>query len=515
MKVLVISSHAGYAQLVKETATGSRCQVHMAGYGDGVAAAEGCSLVLVEAALGDSQGLITARAVLKTYPGMTLVFLMEECRYEYSMAAMRMGAKNILVGEEINRASLELILAQCEATSRLVSKDAIARNFERMIFFQNSNCQQEGCYRFLNSAFDMGGGKHHYYVMLLTGLDYACEQAAAETVMKKILNEKGKEQLSGITAEGYYIPFAFDIDKLFYLVAICEGAAGGISPRQQASQLQRSILAESRAFLGDRQTILCSKRKSDFSQFSQCLEELALLADRMHCSDYPCMLSSYSAPLSRPVGSLEGLLQEGAQVLQAIKSGGEYDPSVRALFSLQNMAGLQYTQFVELKSLFLYEFQSEYKKLTLPQEAMAQLQSRLEKLRYTTSSDYARKLILQLADSLTTYSGKRYHHLVARCIKLISQHYMHEISLQEMADTLNISNVYLSGLFRRETGQNFSAYVSAYRLEKARELIEEGDSPLSRIYEAVGFSNQQYFSNCFKKAYGLRPSEYKARHRKA
>ena len=127
---------------------------------------------------------------------------------------------------------------------------------------------------------------------------------------------------------------------------------------------------------------------------------------------------------------------------------------------------------------------------------------------------YALAWILQVCDEIVLASGSRYHPLVVQCIDIISQCYKTEISQQKIAEQLNISNVYLSSLFRKETGKKFSAYLNEYRLNKARELIDEGTHPLSQIYEMVGFTNQQYFSNCFRKQFMMTPSEYKNHMRK-
>ena len=71
---------------------------------------------------------------------------------------------------------------------------------------------------------------------------------------------------------------------------------------------------------------------------------------------------------------------------------------------------------------------------------------------------------------------RTFKHLSYRDRLKIEMMLINKASTQEIADALNISNVYLSTLFRKETGQKFSTYVNDYRLTKASELIDRGET---------------------------------------
>jgi len=59
-----------------------------------------------------------------------------------------------------------------------------------------------------------------------------------------------------------------------------------------------------------------------------------------------------------------------------------------------------------------------------------------------------------------------------------------------------------------------NAYIAAQRLERARQLLEEGSSTVSQIAEQVGFSSPQYFSRKFFAAHGCSPTQYAEHYRK-
>lgn len=86
-----------------------------------------------------------------------------------------------------------------------------------------------------------------------------------------------------------------------------------------------------------------------------------------------------------------------------------------------------------------------------------------------------------------------------------------ELSLKWVAKKIYMNPDYLGKLFKQETGERFSNYVTRLRIEKAKKLIEnEEDVKVFELAEKVGFGdNPQYFSQVFKKFTGFTPSEYR------
>lgn len=86
-----------------------------------------------------------------------------------------------------------------------------------------------------------------------------------------------------------------------------------------------------------------------------------------------------------------------------------------------------------------------------------------------------------------------------------------DLSLKWIAENVLFMNVdYLSRQFADETGEKFSAFLNATRMNRAKELLTEND--YGKVYivaEMVGCGqNPQYFSQVFKKYIGLTPSRY-------
>lgn len=84
-----------------------------------------------------------------------------------------------------------------------------------------------------------------------------------------------------------------------------------------------------------------------------------------------------------------------------------------------------------------------------------------------------------------------------------------EFSLDIVAEKLYMSPNYLRQIFKQHTGSSFVDYLTARRMEKAAALLQARTLKVQDISEMVGYSNQRYFASCFKKFYGLTPSEYR------
>ncbi|MDG0789547.1 response regulator [Cohnella ginsengisoli] len=99
---------------------------------------------------------------------------------------------------------------------------------------------------------------------------------------------------------------------------------------------------------------------------------------------------------------------------------------------------------------------------------------------------------------------------ITKAIQYIKQHYKENISLQAVADHVNLSFSYLSFLFKKELQITFIDYLNRYRIERAKELMAATQMKSYDIAVEVGFSPEYtYFSKVFKKVTGLNPNDYR------
>ena len=94
----------------------------------------------------------------------------------------------------------------------------------------------------------------------------------------------------------------------------------------------------------------------------------------------------------------------------------------------------------------------------------------------------------------------------------VEEHFADKIRLEDVAEAVGLNPVYFSSLFKKETGLNFSTYLSSVRMEKAKELLTKTNDTIAVIAEAVGYPEQKYFSQQFKKIVGVKPVIYRKLH---
>ncbi|MBQ9156587.1 MAG: response regulator [Eubacterium sp.] len=87
------------------------------------------------------------------------------------------------------------------------------------------------------------------------------------------------------------------------------------------------------------------------------------------------------------------------------------------------------------------------------------------------------------------------------------------ISLEDVANHVNISTYYLSKIFKKEMGVNFITYVTDRKMDLAKEMLINTDIPVLNIALDLAYNEANYFSKAFKKKTGLTPSEYREKYR--
>ena len=98
--------------------------------------------------------------------------------------------------------------------------------------------------------------------------------------------------------------------------------------------------------------------------------------------------------------------------------------------------------------------------------------------------------------------------LIHRIMNYINEEYANaNLGLGMIATNFNISEGYVSSLFKEQAGVNFTEYVENQRINKACELIKTTDLNINDISEKVGYNSVQSFRRAFKRLHGFSPSE--------
>ncbi len=122
-----------------------------------------------------------------------------------------------------------------------------------------------------------------------------------------------------------------------------------------------------------------------------------------------------------------------------------------------------------------------------------------------------REFVRKICAGLESYekSEQSLDSVVGRAKKYINEHMAEEISREEIAAYVSLSENYLSKIFKKETGYSISDYVLLRRMTQAKTLLIETTYSVSEIALAVGYSNSAYFIKMFKREVGKTPNEYR------
>lgn len=122
---------------------------------------------------------------------------------------------------------------------------------------------------------------------------------------------------------------------------------------------------------------------------------------------------------------------------------------------------------------------------------------------------WLRKRIFEISELLHNKKLRRHYKLINEIQAYILNRLDQALTLKEVANQFSFSPNYLGQLFKEETGESFSEYITRERMEKAKELLR---NPVLKVYEvahAVGCKNMTHFSKLFKDYVGMTAGEYR------
>lgn len=141
---------------------------------------------------------------------------------------------------------------------------------------------------------------------------------------------------------------------------------------------------------------------------------------------------------------------------------------------------------------------------------------------YSSASDFSRadvsalsSWLLRLSDGVSQYNQQFvteiYRFKVKKAKEYIYENRFQKISLNDVADALEITPNYLSRIFKRVTQKSFSDYIAEIKIKEAKSLLLQDNNRIYEVSSMLGYDDPYYFSKVFKKVTQMTPSEYIAR----
>ena len=95
-------------------------------------------------------------------------------------------------------------------------------------------------------------------------------------------------------------------------------------------------------------------------------------------------------------------------------------------------------------------------------------------------------------------------------LEYVNKNYNKDITLKDVANSVNLSYNYLSKVFKDEIGKSFIDYLTELRMEKSMKLLSKGNLSIKEICQQIGYNDPNYYCKAFKKLTGKTPTEYRA-----
>lgn len=117
--------------------------------------------------------------------------------------------------------------------------------------------------------------------------------------------------------------------------------------------------------------------------------------------------------------------------------------------------------------------------------------------------------IIAVISTIEQQNAVKFSIVIKDLLHYIDLHYNEGLSLKDYSRTIHYNPIYLGRLFKSETGEVFSDYVTKVRIEKSKELLKNSRLNINEISLSVGFSNPNYYCRIFKNLVGKTPSEFR------
>ena len=144
-----------------------------------------------------------------------------------------------------------------------------------------------------------------------------------------------------------------------------------------------------------------------------------------------------------------------------------------------------------------------------PDEAFTLSDAYIQRIEAAPTTNHLTGFEAEMIEGFTSHvqtaRGSRHSAIVTQVMEYIDAHLSEPIALTDIAEAVYHNANYLSGLFKRETGESIHNYILRRRIEEAAYFVRHSNEPIADIAAFYQFCSQSHFVQCFRKITGQTP----------
>lgn len=483
-------------------------------------------LIITDIKMPFMDGLALIELIRKELPRTKIVIISGYDDFSYAQQAIRMGVEQYLLKPILKAKMVEVLIAlhkkmeeerqQQEYLEKFQREAQEYEMFSRRRFFEKI---VTGCLSVLEiseTAKTMGIDINAlYYNIVLFSLNNAeYDGSAPESYTDTLAAVQDKVTQHIISHRGLLL-FRWSVTTYAVLI---KGGKDDIAQRT----LDCVANISSRCAMAGREVdwyIACGTPVSRLGAIPSCFTEASRVLSYRYLCPKEHILSEASIRHSRKndsswtdTGNKE-ICQERFRNFFSSGTPGEIDPFIGQLLQNAGEETVPLAMFCRYLTMTAYFAAAEYlDSIGCHADSFWHLELR-PKDNISTPTEvrqYIRQVMERAIELRDSENKKQQRNLLIKAIDFIDEHYPEEsISLDTVAQKVNISPNYFSAMFSQEVGQTFVEYLTGRRIAEAKRMLRQTDKRSSEIAFSVGYKDPHYFSFVFKKVSGCTPREYR------
>lgn len=436
-------------------------------------------IVLADIRMPVMDGIAFISEAKKRYPQVHYIFMSAYSDFKYAQQAIRLGVEDYIL-KPVKTAELEEVLAKIvhglkqKQLARHLLEPVAGESLQSLLgagqvaafaFYLES---QEGAGGFLEDALGdvlakIGGKRILYYLK-----DFSPGDCHVFLMKGEGLEESGSREL---------LEAAWDCLEEVEGVAACSEVMESDSAIRAVESAVRLLM---RKMFYPEKKILTARQKAEPTvarkRQQQIREELAYLYQNLSAEDPKLErtlehIACLAAERENSIWTIENTVAEILVLLRKVSEGRMEETDYRILFN--DIQGKNYL------------------------------------LRYRTAEEFRERLKEVIHNCLGTRNQIEDEDVITAVRQYIRENYLSDLNASETARRFYLSASYLSTLFKEKTGMNMGAYIEGLRMEKAKELLQGTQWPVTEVAIRCGYSDSGYFTKVFKKYTGTTPRQFR------